>query len=241
MPALYLLPFYYSLESLSHPPNNPFFHVPWEKTTMKEGIWMRMWILLHGKCSLHESSSAGRKNYSSIACWSLICRYFGNGYPLQYSGLKNSMECTVRGVTTSQTWLSNFHLTLESVSQEIEEGHVCSLALLDEHLLYAGALDPQAHPSALLPYIWEWAFLKPQWWGEQNDIKHSGRCMPSLDANFKIGKMEKSNMEHIKEIVQQVIGEKTLRNSLKYSEGFKKPCFHERNKILCGRNSLKCW
>ena len=32
----------------------------------------------------------------------------GNGYPLQYSGLENSMDCTVRGVTKSQTQLSDF-------------------------------------------------------------------------------------------------------------------------------------
>ena len=33
----------------------------------------------------------------------------GKGYPLQYSGLENSMNCTVHGVTKSQTRLSNFH------------------------------------------------------------------------------------------------------------------------------------
>ena len=33
----------------------------------------------------------------------------GKGYPLQYSGLENSMDCVVHGVTKSQTWLSNFH------------------------------------------------------------------------------------------------------------------------------------
>ena len=27
----------------------------------------------------------------------------GNGYPLQYSGLENSMDCTVHGVRKSQT------------------------------------------------------------------------------------------------------------------------------------------
>ena len=36
----------------------------------------------------------------------------GNGYPLQYSGLENSMDCIVHGVTKSQTWLSNFHFHL---------------------------------------------------------------------------------------------------------------------------------
>ena len=32
----------------------------------------------------------------------------GKGYPLQYSGLKNSMDCIVHGVTKSWTRLSNF-------------------------------------------------------------------------------------------------------------------------------------
>ena len=31
------------------------------------------------------------------------------GYPLQYSGLENSMDCTVHGVTKSRTGLSDFH------------------------------------------------------------------------------------------------------------------------------------
>ena len=33
----------------------------------------------------------------------------GKGYPLQYSGLENSMDCIVRGVTKSWTRLSDFH------------------------------------------------------------------------------------------------------------------------------------
>ena len=33
----------------------------------------------------------------------------GKGYPLQYSGLENSKDCIVHGVTKSGTWLSNFH------------------------------------------------------------------------------------------------------------------------------------
>ena len=33
----------------------------------------------------------------------------GKGYPLQFSGLENSMDCTVHGVAKSQTRLSNFH------------------------------------------------------------------------------------------------------------------------------------
>ena len=33
----------------------------------------------------------------------------GSGYPLQYSGLENSMDCIVHGVAKSRTRLSNFH------------------------------------------------------------------------------------------------------------------------------------
>ena len=36
----------------------------------------------------------------------------GKGYPLPYSGLKNSMECIVHGVTKSQTQLRDFHNSL---------------------------------------------------------------------------------------------------------------------------------
>ena len=35
----------------------------------------------------------------------------GKGYPLQYSGLENSMDCIVHGVTKSRTQLSDFHFT----------------------------------------------------------------------------------------------------------------------------------
>ena len=43
----------------------------------------------------------------------------GNGYPLQYSCLENSMDrggwqATVHGVTKSQTQLSDFNFTLDS-------------------------------------------------------------------------------------------------------------------------------
>ena len=40
----------------------------------------------------------------------------GNGYPLQYSGLENSTDYIVHGVTKSQTQLSDFHFTCEMVT-----------------------------------------------------------------------------------------------------------------------------
>ena len=39
----------------------------------------------------------------------------GKGYPLQYSGLENSMDCIVHRVTKSQTQLSDFHFHFYSM------------------------------------------------------------------------------------------------------------------------------
>ena len=36
----------------------------------------------------------------------------GKGCPLQYSGLENSMGCTVHGVSKSHTQLSDFHFVI---------------------------------------------------------------------------------------------------------------------------------
>ena len=36
----------------------------------------------------------------------------GKGYLFQYSGLENSTDCTVHGVTKSQTWQSDFHFVI---------------------------------------------------------------------------------------------------------------------------------
>ena len=38
----------------------------------------------------------------------------GNGYPLQYSSLENSMDCLVHGIAKSQTQLSEFHFHFSS-------------------------------------------------------------------------------------------------------------------------------
>ena len=45
----------------------------------------------------------------------------GKGYPLQYSGLENSMDCTVRGVTESDT-TERLSLSLHSSLEELGFG-----------------------------------------------------------------------------------------------------------------------
>ena len=64
------------------------------------------------KCFPH--GSAGKDSACSVGDLGLIpglWRYLGEGnsYPLQYSGVVNSMDCIVDGVTKSQTQLSDFH------------------------------------------------------------------------------------------------------------------------------------
>ena len=43
----------------------------------------------------------------------------GIGYPLQYSGLENSMDCIVYGISKSPTGLSNFHFPSKNVADQI--------------------------------------------------------------------------------------------------------------------------
>ena len=44
----------------------------------------------------------------------------GIGYPLQYSGMENSMDCIVDGVTKSQTRLSDFHFFAICISSSVK-------------------------------------------------------------------------------------------------------------------------
>ena len=60
------------------------------------------------------SGSAGKKsacNVGDLGSIPGLGRSLGErkGYPLQYSGLENSMDCIVHGVAKSRTRLSNFH------------------------------------------------------------------------------------------------------------------------------------
>ena len=59
-------------------------------------------------------SSAGKESACNVGDLGLIPGFGrfpgeGKGYPLQYSGLENSMDCIVHGDTKSQTQLSDFH------------------------------------------------------------------------------------------------------------------------------------
>ena len=56
-------------------------------------------------------ANAGDKRDTSLNPGLGRCPGEGKGYPLQYSGLENSIYCVVLGVAKSQTQLSDFHFT----------------------------------------------------------------------------------------------------------------------------------
>ena len=58
--------------------------------------------------SADKESACNAGDPSSITGWGRSAGE-GEGYPLQYSGLENSMDCVVDGVTKSWTLLSDFH------------------------------------------------------------------------------------------------------------------------------------
>ena len=75
------------------------------------GIW-RLWIvisLLGFPCSSADKESAG--SVGDLGSIPGLGRSHGEGkgYPLQYSGLENSMDYIVHGVAKNWTELSNFH------------------------------------------------------------------------------------------------------------------------------------
>ena len=47
------------------------------------------------------------------------CPGEGEGYPLQYSGLENSMDCIVHGVAMSWTQLSDFTFTFKLAVHQV--------------------------------------------------------------------------------------------------------------------------
>ena len=66
---------------------------------------------------LFPCDSAGKESISNVGDLGSVPRLGrfpgeGKGYPLQLSGLENSMDCIVHGITKRQTWLSNFHFSV---------------------------------------------------------------------------------------------------------------------------------
>ena len=66
------------------------------------------------------NSSVGKESACNVGDLGLIPglgRYLGeeHSYPLQYSGLENSVNCITHRVAKSRTQLSNFHLHFQNI------------------------------------------------------------------------------------------------------------------------------
>jgi len=58
----------------------------------------------------------------------------GKGYPLQYSGLENSMDCIVHGITKHQTQMIDFHFTSHNVAKiNLNKGVVTLIELYNQN------------------------------------------------------------------------------------------------------------
>ena len=69
------------------------------------------------RASLVAQGKSGKEFACKVGVLSLILELGrstgeGNSYPLQYSGLENSIDCLVHGVIKSRTQLSDFHFSL---------------------------------------------------------------------------------------------------------------------------------
>ena len=77
-------------------------------------LYLEVELLGHMVTLGFPDGSAGKESTCNVEDLGLIpglgrSAGVGKGYPLQYSGLENSMDCIVHGVTKSLTQLSNFH------------------------------------------------------------------------------------------------------------------------------------
>ena len=71
----------------------------------------------------------------------------GIGYPLQYSGLENSMYCIAHRVTKSRTWVNDFHFHYESYSPQSLYDLVFSLHKWGNDAPAAAAKSLQSCPT----------------------------------------------------------------------------------------------
>ena len=114
-------------------------------------------------------------------------RYPGeeNGYPLQYSGLENSMDCIVHRVTKSQTRLSDFHFhfSLHTLSMYASLYHTCimpALCCLPKHLTETRSLNSN-YSSKMWTFFFRISIIQMwklgEWEGEELAQSHtnSGR------------------------------------------------------------------
>ena len=114
-PTVHRLPSYLSWQRIHLQCRRPQFDswvrkIPWRRERLPIPVFLGF-----------PCGSAGKESSCNVGTLGLIPELGrspgeGKGYPLQYSGLENSMDCIVHGVAKSQTQLSNshFHFSLST-------------------------------------------------------------------------------------------------------------------------------
>ena len=181
------------------------FLCPW--TMLPSDRTFQLWWLGNSFCSGFPDSSAGRESACSVGDLGSIPGLGrfpreGKGYPLQYSGLENSMDCIVHGVTKSRTWLSDFHFPFLSspflswpcpIHTGIQENQaswlytqfsaciwpwvprtVCLLRCLQDPRCYSLASSPPVMLNGPCSFevVCKMYFLQPNWKVHLNIPKH---------------------------------------------------------------------
>ena len=86
---------------------------PWFNSWVGEILWRRdrlpTPVVLGFPCGSAGQESACNAGYLGSNTGLKKSPGEGKGYPLQYSGLENSMDCIIHGVAKSHTRLSSFH------------------------------------------------------------------------------------------------------------------------------------
>ena len=95
-------------------------HPTFRNFTEVSAPWIFLRFLFHPWLKGFPDSSVGKESARNVGDLGSIpglgrSAGEGKGYPLQYSGLENSMDCIVYGVANNQTWLSDFHFTMTCI------------------------------------------------------------------------------------------------------------------------------
>ena len=120
--------------------------------------YLSSWLIcasLSGKASPTLCGSAGKESACNAEDLGLIPGLEkspgeGKGYPLQYIGLENPMDCIVHGVVKSWTQLSDFYLT--SLHQEKQEALALFQQTLSSEIVWTEQWSPKVELWILLAH-----------------------------------------------------------------------------------------
>ena len=114
----------------------------------------------------------------------------GKGYPLQYSGLENSMDCIVHAVAKSQTWLSKFHFTsmklIQIRCQKNSIDNLCWARICEMKFITAwgGGEDLLKEREPICEMICLWKTVLVVTWGQIIKVKTESQVLISPEQRL---------------------------------------------------------